>query len=330
MRRIAFRVVSLLIILAVGLGAVVAWGYAQFVRPGPLTAQKTIFIPRGAGLEEIAALLSEADVVAEPMVFRLGARFLSAEKGLRAGEYAFPAHISAREAVELLQSGKTVVRRVTVVEGLTSAQVAAFVRSVDGLVGEVDAVPDEGSLLPETYHFEFGDTREALLARMTGAMDKAVAELWATRAPDLPIETPEEAVILASVVEKETGLPAERPRVAAVFLNRLRKGMRLQADPTVVYALTQGKGPMDRPLTRADLKTPSPFNTYVSDGLPPTPICNPGRGALEAVLQPVTSDELYFVADGDGGHLFARTLKEHNSNVARWRKIQRERRQQAN
>ena len=323
--RLALRLLYVLLALGVILGGVLGWGYAQFVRPGPLEARTTVIVPRGAGVEGIANELARRGVIADPLVFRLGVRASGGDKGLRAGEYAFAPRISAFEVMGLLQSGKTVVRRLTVAEGLTAAQVIATLTATDGLVGEVAAVPDEGNLLPETYHFSFGEGREALLARMSGAMGEVLADLWEERAPDLPLRTPREALILASVVEKETARAEERPRIAGVFINRLRKGMRLQSDPAVVYGLTMGKRPLGRPLNRADLKKPSPYNTYQIAGLPPSPICNPGRAAIAAVLDPAPTDELYFVADGSGGHVFARTLAEHNRNVARWRKIQRQR-----
>ncbi len=254
-------------------------------------------------------------------MFRLGARIQKVDSSLRAGEYAFPAAISAGDVVAMLSAGKTVVRRVTVPEGLTSAEVLALVAETPGLTGEVGTPPAEGTLLPETYHFSFGDTRADLIARMREAMTAELDTLWAARDAGLPLETPEEAVVLASIVEKETAVAAERRRVAAVFVNRLRKGMLLQSDPTTIYAVTGGAGPLDRPLTRKDLAIDSPYNTYVSPGLPPGPIANPGRASLAAALNPVDSNEYYFVADGTGGHAFARTLEEHERNVARWRKI---------
>jgi UPF0755 protein len=233
-----------------------------------------------------------------------------------------------REAVALLTSGKTIVHRLTLPEGVMSAEAAALIAAAEPLVGEIGTIPPEGSLLPETYHFSRGDTRSDLIARMQAAQDEVLAELWPTRSDDLPFDTRREAVILASIVEKETGVAEERPLVASVFINRLRKEMRLQSDPTVVYGLTDGEGPLGRALTRADLEIATPYNTYLIDGLPPGPIANPGRASLAAVLSPAESEYLYFVADGSGGHAFAKTLTQHNRNVANWRKIRRDRAEQ--
>ena len=309
------------------LAAAIAIGYAQ-VRldaPGPLDQARAVVVPKGTGGEGIARRLAEAGVIADPRLFRLAARIVGRKDPLKAGEYEFPARISALDAIRLMQSGRTVVRRLTVPEGLTVRQILALLAATEGLDGAVARVPAEGTLLPETYHFSYGDQRQGVVDRMGEAMRAALAKSWAVRSVPPVIKTPEEALTLASIVEKETGVPAERPRVAAVFLNRLKSGMKLQSDPTVIYGLSRGEGALGRALTRADLDADQRFNTYTRAGLPPAPIANPGRAAIMAVLNPAASDELYFVADGSGGHVFARTLDQHNRNVARWRKIQAER-----
>jgi UPF0755 protein len=300
-------------------------GWSRYTLPGPLDEPRTLVIPRGAGVNDIARQLWRAGIIAEPYSFQLGTRVDETATRLRSGEYAFSPGISPRDVAGLLAAGKTVIRRVTLAEGLTTAQMIALVVSAEGLEGDVGELPGEGEFLPETYFYSWGDARRHIVTRGRRAMAELVADLWAKRAPDLPLRTPAEAVTLASIVEKETSIGEERPRVAAVFLNRLRAGMKLQADPTVIYGITQGRGPLDRPISRADLETPHRWNTYVITGLPPTPIANPGRASLEAVLRPLTSDEIYFVADGTGRHLFARTLAEHNRNVARLRELERSR-----
>ncbi|MGQ9371824.1 endolytic transglycosylase MltG [Azospirillum sp. A39] len=317
--RIAAGALAAVVILAAGL----FWAGLRITAPGPLDEAATVVIPRGSGLEAIAIALADAGVVESPLLFIAGAQATGAVRELKAGEYAFAPGVSIDGVLKQLRQGRTVVRRLTVPEGLTVAQILSLLDAEPALAGTVSAKPAEGSLLPETYHYSYGDSRDALVGRMAAAMRSALAEAWARRAPDLPLATPGEALTLASIVEKETSVAEERPRVAGVFLNRLADGMRLQSDPTVIYALTDGSGELGRPLTRADWRFDSPYNTYVADGLPPGPIANPGRAAIDAVLNPERHEYVYFVADGSGGHAFARTLAEHNRNVARWRAVQR-------
>lgn len=317
--------------LLVGVGLILAGtlvlilGWSRYTLPGPLEEPRTVIVPRGAGVTDIARQLWRSGIIAEPYSFQFGARVDDTATRLRSGEYAFPPRISPRDAAAMLAAGRTVVRRLTLAEGLTTAQMIALIGAAEGLEGEIGDLPGEGEILPETYFYSWGDARRQILARGRRAMSELVAELWAKRTPDTLLRTPLEAVTLASIVEKETSIAEERPRVAAVFLNRLRVNMKLQADPTVIYGLTQGRGVLDRPISRADLEAGHRWNTYVITGLPPTPIANPGRASLEAVLRPAASEELYFVADGTGRHVFARTLAEHNRNVVRLREIERDR-----
>ena len=320
MRR-SVRIAGVIVLVVVlGVAAAAYYAFDQYRRPGPLPSAASVIIPKGASVAGIAQLLEGAQVISTPLSFRLAARLEGADAALRAGEYQFPAGVSMREALLKLRSGDTVVRRFTLPEGMTSRQAVALLHDAAGLDGDVAAVPVEGAILPETYSYAWGDNQAEMIRRMAQAMTTALDELWPARDPAIPLATPREAVILASIVEKETAVAAERPRVAAVFLNRLRLGMKLQADPTVAYAVYGGSDAA-QPLTLADLQHVSPYNTYVVDGLPPGPIANPGRAALEAVLRPARSDELFFVADGSGGHAFARTLDEHQRNVVRWHKL---------
>ncbi len=320
MRRLGGIAVAVVVLLLLAAGG--AWVYLQqqFEAPGPLQEEAVLVIPRGAGLATISGDLSKAGVISDPLVFELGVRFFADATALKAGEYAFAPGSSMQEVAALIASGRTVVHRLTVPEGLTSVEVVALLEEAEALEGEVGEVPPDGALLPETYHFHRGDTRADVLARMRQSMTKALAEAWEQRAENLPLNSPEEALVLASIVEKETGVDGERALVAGVFVNRLNKGMPLQSDPTVVYGITLGKAPLGRSLTRHDLAQATPYNTYQISGLPPGPIANPGRAALEAAVKPAQTEYLFFVAAGDGGHAFAKTLAEHNRNVAKWRK----------
>ncbi len=300
---------------------IAGWLYvrSEFDSPGPLRNARIVVLPKGLGAWAIADQLAEAGIVADATLFAVGVWLEDRERALKAGEYEFEALITPRGVMEKLVAGMTVVRRLTIAEGLTSAEVLARVNGAPGLVGEVIELPQEGTLLPETYHYALGDSRTALIARMRHDMTSLLDEVWSMRDPAVGLDNVYQAVVLASIVEKETGVADERPLVAAVFLNRLRKGMRLQSDPTVIYALIQEEDRLARPLSRADLKIDNPYNTYQYGGLPPGPIANPGRSVIEAVLHPAGTAALYFVADGSGGHAFAETLDEHNRNVARWR-----------
>lgn len=321
------RITAGALVLATAAGGLGLWGTMHYMAPGPLDHQETIVIPRGLGLEGIALTLGDAGVISSPLIFAAGAKLSGAVRELKAGEYAFAPGISIEGVLDQMRQGRTVVRRFTVPEGLTSAQVMALLDKEPALTGEVKQVPKNGSLLPETYHFSYGDSRAALVERMQHAMDQALAEAWKARADGLPFQSAQQALTLASIVEKETGVAAERARVAGVFINRLEAGMKLQSDPTVIFALTDGSGDLGRALTRNDWKVESPYNTYQVTGLPPGPIANPGRASLQAVMKPERHEFLYFVADGSGGHVFAKTLPDHNRNVAKWREVQQRQQQ---
>ena len=323
MRRVLLGLAGLLLLGGLVAGAVLAWGWNDYVRPGPAAAEMQLVLPRGAGLAAIAERLERAGVIRHAIVFKAAAQATGAARQLKAGEYRFAAGLPMREAIGQMRRGETVVRRLTIPEGLTSAEALRLVAEAQGLEGEAGPPPPDGALLPETYHYSWGDGRAALVARMRQAMTETLAALWEKRPAEFPLASPAELVTLASIVEKETAVAAERPRVAAVFLNRLKRGMRLQSDPTAAYGVADGQ-PLGRELTRADLQAPHPYNTYVHGGLPPGPIANPGRASLEATLRPERTSELYFVADGTGGHAFAETLEEHNRNVRRWRKLRSE------
>lgn len=303
---------------------VIAW--SVFYSPGPQArdgGQNTIVtLPSGAGVGAIAANLKAAGVIRSTDMFKAAATLTGADRRLRAGEYEVPSRASLRSVLVLLVEGRVVRHYVTLPEGWSSAQAVDILERQPLLTGTVETPPEEGTLWPETYEIARGETRASVLARMRVARDRNLDRLWAARSAATVVRSKEEAVILASIVEKETGVGAERPRVAAVFTNRLRLGMRLESDPTIIYGITQGR-PLGRGIRRSELERETAWNTYRIDGLPPTPIANPGGEALAAVLNPPSSDELFFVADGTGGHAFARTYDEHRANVARWREIER-------
>ena len=313
-------------VLVIGLlgVAVLVWSVIESRKPGPLAADKIVIIEREDDSGTIGEQLERAGVVDSALWFSAMTMIDGGRSSLKRGEYAFKAGVSLRQVEAELIAHKVVQHKLTIPEGLTSDQVVERLRDDDVLIGDVKEPPREGSLLPDTYLFERGDTRQAELTRMGKAQAKVVDEIWAKRAPDLPIKSPGELVTLASIVEKETGKADERPRVAGVFINRLQKHMRLQSDPTIVYGLVFGKGTLGHPITKAELDQATPYNTYNIDGLPPGPICNPGKAALEAVANPTRTKELYFVADGTGGHAFAETLDQHLKNVAHWRQIEQD------
>lgn len=321
--------VTLLLLGVLAAGALLYWGKREFEKPGPLTQEKIVVIPADSGLVRIADILESEGVIESPYdllghyVFIGGVRAYQQQGRLKAGEYAFPAGVSMRGVMNMLVSGKAIMHQITFPEGLTSQQIVDRLKQSEFLTGSIPTVPAEGTLLPETYSFTRGASRGQILEQMKSAHAKALDQIWARRDRGLPFSEPKELVTLASIVEKETGKADERPHVASVFLNRLERNMRLQSDPTIIYGLVGGAGTLGRPITRADIDKPTPYNTYHVNGLPPGPIANPGRAALEAVANPSSTKDLYFVADGTGGHIFAASLAEHNRNVAKWRKVER-------
>jgi UPF0755 protein len=314
---------TLIVLAIVAGGFVFVIGKHRFELPGPLAADKVVNIPRG-GIRETADLLMREGVIDQPNLFIAGALVLKAQNELKYGEYKFARNASMRDVVDTIIEGKVVQHTFTVAEGLTSEQIVQRLVDNETLSGDIREVPREGTLLPETYRFTFGTTREQMIQRMRQAHQRAVQEIWERRTADLPIKTPEQLVTLASIVEKETGKPEERTRVAAVFVNRLRQRMKLQSDPTIIYGLVGGKGSLGRPIQRGEIEQPTPYNTYVIDGLPPGPIANPGRASLEAAANPARTKELFFVADGTGGHTFADSYDQHQKNVSRLRSIEQQ------
>lgn len=329
-RRLAIVGTSAAVTAAVVLGLVLAWGLWTFYGPGPAARQggeSIVVLRRGSGVREIASALETSGVIGSSALFVAAAQVTGAAGELKAGEYRFASRASLRQVLGDVHNGRVIRRFVTIPEGVTSETVVAILNASPVLEGVVSA-PPEGSVLPETYQVERGDDRAVVLKRMMDAQETLLAQLWAKRQPGLPFDTPEAAVTLASVVEKETAVASERPRVAAVFVNRLRRGMRLESDPTIIYGLTRGR-PLGRGIRASELARITPYNTYQVDGLPPTPIANPGRASLAAVLDPPKTDELFFVADGSGGHVFAATYEEHTRNVARWRALEKAKAAQA-
>ena len=306
------------------LGGVMAgtgvWLRAQWDKPGPLAQTRAVVVPRG-GTSAAAAALKSTGIIENTTAFEALTWLTIFDGNIRAAEFLFPPKASIAQVLEILRQGKPVEHRLTIIEGLTAKQIAALLTQAEAAAGPVE-VPQEGTILPQTYAFDRGMKREAILARARAAMDKELAAAWAARAPGLPLASPRDMLIMASIVERETAKAEERPHVAAVYLNRLRIGMKLQADPTVAYGASGGSGVLDHKLNRADLERDDPYNTYRRAGLPPGPICSPGVASLRAVSRPMNSEDLYFVANGTGGHTFARTAEGHARNVARWRAIQ--------
>ncbi|WP_068312370.1 endolytic transglycosylase MltG [Polycladidibacter hongkongensis] len=319
---------TMAVIAVLALGGLVYWGKQEFDAASVKSGETVFEVKKGARLRDIARKLEDDGLISNAWVFELGARAYKKHNRIRAGEFELAANASMRQILDTFVSGKAVHYMVTLPEGWTSEQIVARLNANKVLTGELDAVPAEGTLLPETYSFSRGQSRADIIGKMEQGMQTALAEAWAARQPDLPLKSPLEMLILASVVEKETAKADERPQVAAVFVNRLRKGMKLQSDPTILYGLYGGKAwTTDRSgIKRSELKKKNPYNTYQIAALPPGPIGNPGRAALMAVANPADTDDLFFVADGTGGHIFAKTYKQHQKNVAEWRKVEKARR----
>jgi UPF0755 protein len=315
---------TLLVLLLVMAGGAIYYFMYQFDRIGPLESASVIAIPKGEGVNAVAERLEREGAVRDARIFVLGSYVLGANSKLKAGEYEFKKGASIRQVIETLVEGKAILLKVSIPEGKTSYQIVQTLNAQEGLSGDVKEIPAEGTLMPDTYRYSRGMDRNELISRMQADLKKYVAKQWEQRASDIPFTTPEEVMIMASIVEKETGVAAERDRVAGVFVNRIRKKMRLQTDPTIIYYLTGGKGPLGRGITRSELDQRHGFNTYQVAGLPPTPICNPGRAAIDAVLNPAKTNDIFFVADGTGGHAFAATISDHQSNVKKWRQLEKD------
>src|SRR6478752_2030881 len=318
-------IITLLIILMIGAGTVYYYGRQILESPGPLQEDKVVNIPARAGKRDIAEVLQREGVInVNPWYFIGGVLALKASQDLKPGEYQFQKNASLRDVIGTIVEGKVVQHAVTIPEGLTSEQIVARLSDNDIFTGSVREIPREGTLLPETYKFPRGTPREQVVQRMQQAQKRILAEIWERRSPDVPVKSPEQLITLASIVEKESGKADERSRVAAVFTNRLRQRIKLQSDPTIIYGLVGGKGTLGRPIKRSEIQQPSPYNTYVIDGLPPGPIANPGRASLEAAANPARTRDLFFVADGTGGHAFTETYDQHQKNVAKLRSMEKQ------
>src|SRR4051795_8481274 len=317
-------IITLLLIAMIGAGGVYYYGRQVLEAPGPLKEDKIVNIPQRAGKRDIAETLNREGVTdVNPWAFIASVAALKVSSDLKPGEYSFQKNASLRDVIATIVEGKVVQHSVTIPEGLTSEQIVARLSENDIFSGAVQEIPREGTLLPETYKFPRGTTREQVIQRMQQAQKRVLAEIWERRSQDIPIKTPEQLVTLASIVEKETGKSDERSRVAAVFTNRLKQKIKLQSDPTIIYGLVGGKGTLGRPIKRSEITQPSPYNTYVIEGLPPGPIANPGRASLEAAANPARTRDLFFVADGTGGHAFTETYDQHQKNVAKLRALEK-------
>jgi peptidoglycan lytic transglycosylase G len=319
-------VFTILVLFAIVIGGALLIGKQRFDSRGPLAEDKIVNIPRGLGIRDIADLLVREGVIDQPYVFVGGVFALKARDELKSGEYQFAKQSSLHEVIATIVDGKVVQHQIVMPEGLTSEQIVQRLLESDVLTGNIREMPREGSLLPEGYKFPRGTPREQVIQRMQSAQRRIMQEIWDHRSPDLPLKSPDQLVTLASIVEKETGKTEERTRVAAVFINRLKQRIKLQSDPTIIYGLVGGKGSLGRPILESEIRQPTPYNTYVIEGLPPGPIANPGRASLEAAANPARTKEIFFVADGAGGHVFAESYDQHQKNVDRLRGIERQQR----
>lgn len=324
MKHIFLSFLSLFFLGLAATAIIGGYGVHQYLSEGPLSDTKLVLIERGSGVSKIASQLEKEGVINQALLFKIATRFGAS---LKAGEYEFAPQTPMAEVISMMQAGDVFDRKITIPEGYTAWQVVQILNAREELTGVIAQIPPEGTLMPNTYHFVSGEDRNDIIKRMQQATIKAMNALWEARADNLPLKNKKEALVLASVIEKETSVAEERERVAGVFTNRLRKGMMLQTDPTVIYAITKGKiqtdgkGPLGRRLLRKDLQIDDPYNTYKYAGLPPGPIANPGYDSIKAALNPEDHDYIFFVADGTGGHVFSKTLAEHNRNAAKWRKI---------